>query len=105
MQIPRRLVLDFDTDSITTTVDGVEMRHALMSPDGVMAPVAGFTRAGADWHVNNPLAAMEEFLARRPDFVREAPPWPFDERLGLGGVPPATHCPDGWLRRVATESA
>jgi len=72
--------------------------------DGVMAQVAGSARAGADWDVDHPLAAVREFLARRTDFVAEPPPWPFDESLGLRGVAPATYCPGGWLRRVAAET-
>jgi cephalosporin hydroxylase len=66
--------------------------------DGVMQEWADSPRAGADWRWNNPRAAAEEFLARRPDFKPDPPPWLFNESLGLDRQV-VTYWPDGWLRR------
>jgi cephalosporin hydroxylase len=66
--------------------------------DGVMEELADSPRAGADWSWNNPRAAVREFLARRDDFILEAPRWPFNESLGLDRQA-ATYWTDGWLRR------
>jgi cephalosporin hydroxylase len=51
--------------------------------DGIMADLAGSPRAAADWAWNNPLAALDGFLADNPDFQVEEPAFPFNEgRVG-----------------------
>jgi cephalosporin hydroxylase len=72
--------------------------------DGVMADLADSPRAGRDWQWDNPRAAVEEFLARRPDFVLDPPAWPFNESRGLTRTY-GTYWTDGWLRRLSRESA
>lgn len=69
----------------------------ILSQDGVMQLVAGMPRTKPDWGTNNPIPAVEEFLARRPEFCLEKPPRPFDES---NGVPDCSHHPIGWLKRL-----
>lgn len=68
----------------------------ILSQDGVMKLVAGSPRAPAEWATDNPITAVEAFLAARPDFVLEHPPRPFDETQD---TPECSHHPVGWLRR------
>lgn len=70
----------------------------LVAADGIMKDLAGAPRAAADWDVNNPLAAVEEFLAGHPEFVSEPPRWPFNESDGLSEN--VTYWPGAWLKRV-----
>ena len=57
--------------------------------DGVMSVVADAPNAGAGWEVDNPLTAVDEFLAANDTFERD----PLYGRLGV------TYCPGGFLRR------
>ena len=66
--------------------------------DGVMADFADSPRGRPEWVQDNPLAAVEDFLAGRDDFVEEEPPFPFNEGVVRSRV---TYCPRGFLRRVA----
>lgn len=68
----------------------------ILSQDGVMKLVAGSPRAPADWATDNPITAVEAFLAARDDFELSHPPRPFDETLE---TPECSHHPVGWLRR------
>ncbi|MBC7521866.1 MAG: cephalosporin hydroxylase family protein [Sandarakinorhabdus sp.] len=70
----------------------------ILSQDGVMQLVAGSPRAPADWATDNPITAVNAFLAARPDFELSHPPRPFDEALD---TPECSHHPVGWLRRKA----
>jgi cephalosporin hydroxylase len=70
----------------------------ILSQDGVMQLVAGMPRTEADWTGNNPIRAVEAFLARHPEFELSLPPRLFDETLE---TPECTHHPVGWLRRKA----
>jgi cephalosporin hydroxylase len=70
----------------------------ILSQDGVMKLVAGMPRTGADWDENNPISAVEAFLAAHPEFELKKPPRPFDETLE---TPDCSHHPVGWLRRKA----
>ncbi len=70
----------------------------ILSQDGVMKLVAGSPRAPAEWAIDNPITAVEAFLAARPEFVLEHPPRPFDETLE---TPESSHHPVGWIRRKA----
>lgn len=70
----------------------------LLSQDGVMQLVAGMPRTQPDWADDNPIPAVEEFLASRKDFVLRKPARPFDESQD---VPDCSHHPIGWLQRVA----
>ncbi len=69
----------------------------ILSQDGVMQLVAGMPRTQPDWATNNPIPAVEEFLAKHPEFRLEKPARPFDESIG---VPDCSHHPKGWLKRL-----
>lgn len=68
----------------------------ILSQDGVMQLVAGSPRAPADWATDNPITAVNAFLAAHPEFELSHPPRPFDETLD---TPECSHHPIGWLRR------
>ena len=69
----------------------------ILSQDGVMQLVAGMPRTQDDWDEDNPITAVNAFLAQHPEFVVELPPRPFDETLE---TPESTHHPVGWLKRL-----
>ena len=65
----------------------------ILSQDGVMQLVAGMPRTSESWTTDNPIPAVEAFLAANPDFAVSLPPRPFDETLG---TPECSHhllCP------------
>jgi cephalosporin hydroxylase len=76
----------------------VSVGSYIVAMDGVMQLVSDAPRAGADWDVDNPLSAVDEFLSRHPEFVVEQPAWEFDESDLRSNV---THSPQGYLRRIA----
>jgi len=78
--------------------DLVTKGQFLLVQDGVMQQVAGMPRTQSDWSWNNPISAVSEFLAKRPDFERAPLPRPFDESQA---TPECTHHAEGWLRRKA----
>jgi len=78
--------------------DMVTNGHFLLVQDGVMQQVAGMPRTQGDWSWNNPISAVSEFLAKRPDFERAPLPRPFDESQS---TPECTHHAQGRLRRRA----
>lgn len=82
----------------------LEMYSALVTPgsyivacDGIMAQVAGAPRTQADWSWNNPLGAIDSFLASNPDFQLEEPGFAFNEGVVRNRV---TYWPKCFLRRV-----
>jgi len=68
----------------------------IVACDGIMAQLAGAPRAAPDWTWNNPLAAVEAFLAHNPDFVRDEPAFPFNDGNVRSRV---TYWPKCFLRR------
>ncbi len=70
----------------------------IVACDGIMAQVAGAPRTAPDWTWNNPIAAVEAFLSRNPDFVLEEPGFPFNEGKVRNRV---TYWPKSFLRRVS----
>lgn len=70
----------------------------ILSQDGVMQLVAGSPRAPATWATDNPISAVNDFLAAHPEFELALPPRPFDETLE---TPESSHHPVGWIRRKA----
>jgi cephalosporin hydroxylase len=64
----------------------LEAYHALVTPgsyivatDGIQRDVHDVPRGTPGWITDNPAQAAEDFAARHPDFVLEAPAWRFNE--------------------------
>jgi cephalosporin hydroxylase len=97
------LILDSDHSKahvaaeLDAFADLVTKGSFILSQDGVMQLVAGMPRTKPEWASDNPIPAVEEFLARRPEFRFEKPPRPFDES---NGVPDCSHHPKGWIKRL-----
>jgi len=100
-----RLLVFLDSDhSSKHVLDELRLYGPLVSvgsyavvADGIMRSLAGAPRTSPDWAWNNPLSAVEKFLAERDDFVREEMSPLFDEsRVGAD----VTYLPGGVLRRV-----
>lgn len=66
--------------------------------DGIMKDVADTPRGCPEWTADNPLQAIDEFLASDPSFVIEQPSWPFNESELDQNI---THWPQAYLRRRA----
>ena len=69
----------------------------IVACDGIMAQVAGAPRTRPDWSWNNPLGAIDAFLARHSEFVADEPAFPFNEGKVRARV---TYWPRAYLRRV-----
>lgn len=69
----------------------------IVACDGIMQQVAGAPRTSPDWTWNNPITAVEDFVARNPDFVLEEPGFDFNEGAVRNRV---TYWPKSFLRRV-----
>jgi cephalosporin hydroxylase len=68
----------------------------IVACDGIMAQLAGAPRTAPDWTWNNPVAAVDAFLARNADFVMEEPGFAFNEGSVRHRV---TYWPKCFLRR------
>jgi cephalosporin hydroxylase len=68
----------------------------LIATDGIMRDLSDVPGGEADWAANHPAAAAEEFAKANPEFLLEAPVWPFSETRLRNDV---THWPGAWLRR------
>ena len=75
---------------------GAFVRRFVAACDGIMAQVAGAPRTAPDWTWNNPITAVEAFLARNPDFVLDEPGFAFNEGAVRNHV---TYWPKSYLRR------
>jgi cephalosporin hydroxylase len=73
----------------------------IVACDGIMAQIAGAPRTAPDWAWNNPLSAVEAFVAARPDFVLEEPAFAFNEGAVRERV---TYWPKCFLKRVGESS-
>lgn len=51
----------------------------IVACDGIMQQVVGAPRTAEDWTWNNPISAVNEFVARHPEFECIEPAWPFNE--------------------------
>lgn len=69
----------------------------IVATDGIMAQVTGAPRSQPDWSWNNPIGAVEDFVAAHPEFVVEEPAFPFNEGVTRDRV---TYWPSGFLKRV-----
>lgn len=76
----------------------VSVDSYLVVMDGIMRLVADTPRGADEWADDNPITAVEEFVAGHPAFLVEQPPWPFNESELRANV---THWPQGYLRRVS----
>ena len=65
--------------------------------DGIIEELASAPRSTPSWGWDNPLSAIETFLAERDDFVQADPPRPFQEGEVESDI---TYWPGGWLRRI-----
>jgi cephalosporin hydroxylase len=70
----------------------------IVATDGIMRDVADAPRGKPDWKTDNPVSAVEAFLAQHPQFRLEQPSWPFNESDLTHNV---THWPQAYLRRIA----
>lgn len=76
--------------------DIVSQGSYIVVTDGIMRQVAGAPRTEPDWIWNNPLSAIDAFLATRDDFVCEEPAFPFNEGVVTERV---TYWPRAFLRK------
>lgn len=96
------LILDSDHSrdhvaaELAAYADLVTPGSYILSQDGVMKLVAGMPGSKDDWDENNPITAVQAFLAERPEFELRPLARPFDETLE---TPDASHHPFGWLYR------
>ena len=70
----------------------------IVACDGIMADLAGAPRSSTDWTWNNPISAIDAFLARNPDFALEEPSFVFNEGRVRKRI---TYWPKSYLRRRA----
>ena len=68
----------------------------IVACDGIMQHVVGAARTTEDWSWNNPISAVNEFIAKYPEFECEEPAWPFNEGKLTERV---TYWPKAFLRK------
>ena len=68
----------------------------IVACDGIMQQVVGAPRTSEDWSWNNPISAVNEFIAKHPDFECVEPAWPFNEAMITERV---TYWPKAFLRK------
>lgn len=71
--------------------------YVIAMDGGIMGLVPGEPRAGADWEWNNPAAAAADFVQHNPAFVREEPPFLFNEGLTSR---PVSYWRGGYVKRI-----
>ena len=99
-----RVMVVLDSNHCRAHVEAeLDLYASLVSPgslmvacDGIMAELAGAPRSAPDWAWNNPVAAVEAFLARNPAFVLEEPGFPCNDGAVRNRV---TYWPKSFLRR------
>lgn len=84
-------------DELEAYASMVSKGSYIVAMDGIMQDVVGAPRTSPDWVTNNPQTAVKEFLAKRPEFVLEEPPIPFNEGLAVDRV---TYWPNAYLKRI-----
>lgn len=77
--------------------DWVSPGSYLVATDGIMGDLVGAPRSHSDWGWNNPKAAAAEFVTKHPEFICEAPQFPFNEGTITECV---TYWPGAWLKKV-----
>ena len=68
----------------------------IVACDGIMQQVVGASRTSEDWTWNNPISAVNEFVANHPEFECIEPAWPFNEGRITERV---TYWPKAFLRK------
>lgn len=68
----------------------------IVACDGIMQQVVGASRTAEDWTWNNPISAVNEFVANHPEFECVEPAWPFNEGTITERV---TYWPKAFLKR------
>jgi cephalosporin hydroxylase len=68
----------------------------IVACDGIMQQVVGAPRTSEDWTWNNPITAVNEFIAKHPEFECVEPAWPFNEGQVVDRV---TYWPKAFLKR------
>ncbi len=99
-----RVLVVLDSNHSRAHVEAeLDLYSPLVSPgsyivacDDIMAELAGAPRTAPHWSWNNPVAAVEAFLARNPDFVLDESRFPFNEGAVRNRV---TYWPKSYLRR------
>jgi cephalosporin hydroxylase len=69
----------------------------IIAMDGIMQQVVGAPRTKDDWGTNNPITAVQEFVASNPQFEIVEPPFEFNESFINQRI---TYAPSGILRRT-----
>lgn len=84
----------------------LEAYYALVTPgsyivatDGLMQVLHDVPSGQPNWKQDNPVAAVEEFLTRHPEFALEIPAWKFNESLLTENI---TAWPSAWVKRLET---
>ncbi len=85
-------------DELEAYADMVSRGSYIVATDGIMQDLHDVPRGQPEWRDDNPTAAAAEFARRRPDFVLEEPPFPFNESEGL--TQRITHWPGAFLRKL-----
>jgi cephalosporin hydroxylase len=99
-----RVMVVLDSNHCRTHVEAELDLYAPLVPSGsyivacdaIMAQLAGAPRTAPDWTWNNPVTAVDAFLARNPDFVLEEPSFPLNDGAVRKRV---TYWPKSFLRR------
>lgn len=69
----------------------------IIATDGIMKDLNTAPRSKADWDLNNPYYAVQDFLKETDDFILEEPAWLFNESAGLSKN--ITYWPGAYLKR------
>jgi len=69
----------------------------IIATDGIMKDIADVPRARAEWKMDNPFTAANDFAARHPEFLHRQPPWltrngPLTENV--------TYWPGAWFQKL-----
>ena len=69
----------------------------IVACDGIQAKVIGGRNTKPDWDVDNPLAAVKDFVADHSEFIIEEPVWPFNEGVVKERI---TYWPSAFVKRI-----
>jgi cephalosporin hydroxylase len=77
--------------------DIVSPKSYIIACDGIMQSVKGALRTEEGWDWNNPISAIEEFLASNKKFQVTEPSWPFNEGTFNKRI---SYWPNAYLKRI-----